>query len=125
MEINKLIKEIHDNAVDKGFYEKGNNVANLMMLLITEQGEAYDELRKNAPNHVYFVNGKPEGFLVEIADTMIRLLDMIGFLEEEYKRVLVDEDGIRGDVPFDFEHIIKLKMDYNKTRPYRHGGKLL
>ena len=48
---------------------------------------------------------KPEGIAVELADCIIRILDYCG-----------KED-------IDVESILKLKHDYNKTRPYKHGGK--
>lgn len=47
----------------------------------------------------------PESVAVELADCMIRILDYCG------------HDGI------DIEEAIRIKHEYNKTRPYRHGGK--
>jgi hypothetical protein len=48
---------------------------------------------------------KPEGFGIEIADAVIRCFD------------LADAMGI------DLAAAIKLKHEYNKSRPMRHGGK--
>ena len=48
---------------------------------------------------------KREGVAVELADCMIRILDYCGHA------------GI------DIEEAIRIKHEYNKTRPYRHGGK--
>lgn len=46
---------------------------------------------------------KPEGVAVELADAVIRIADLCGHL------------GI------DLEAAIALKMDYNETRPFKHG----
>lgn len=48
---------------------------------------------------------KPEGWAVELADAVIWIADLCGFM------------GI------DLEEIIKLKMDYNEHRSYLHGKK--
>jgi NTP pyrophosphatase (non-canonical NTP hydrolase) len=50
---------------------------------------------------------KPEGVGSELADTMIRLMDM------------ADVFGI------DLDYEIQRKIAYNQTRPYRHGGRVL
>ena len=50
---------------------------------------------------------KPEGIPVEMADIIIRVLDICGFY------------GI------DIEEALRLKTAHNATRPYRHGGKKL
>jgi len=49
---------------------------------------------------------KPVGFAVELADTLIRICD------------LAESAGI------DLNAALKIKMNYNATRPWRHGGKL-
>lgn len=48
---------------------------------------------------------KPEGFGIELADCIIRILDTAGFLGIDIGRAILD------------------KMVYNQTRPYKHGGK--
>lgn len=50
---------------------------------------------------------KPEGVAIEFIDCIIRCLDALG------------AEGC------DVEELMDLKMAYNKTRPYRHGGKAL
>lgn len=50
---------------------------------------------------------KPEGIATEFADCIIRILDYCG------------HEGI------DIGEAIKIKHEYNKTRPYRHGGKVI
>jgi hypothetical protein len=48
---------------------------------------------------------KPEGIPVELADAVIRIADWCG----------------QNDV--DLAAAIRLKMQYNRSRPFRHGGK--
>lgn len=80
-----------------------------IMLMVTELAEAVEELRNgNAADKVYFgANGKPEGFAIELADCLIRILDQAEHL------------GI------DMEQAVLLKHNYNRGRPYKHGGKTL
>ena len=49
---------------------------------------------------------KPEGIAVEMADCIIRILDWCG------------KEGV------DIDAIIRMKHEYNTTRPYKHGGKV-
>lgn len=51
-------------------------------------------------------DGKPEGFATELADIVIRVMDLAGAL------------GI------DLQAEIERKMDFNDTRSHRHGGKV-
>lgn len=55
----------------------------------------------------YDVAGLLKTYAVEMADCIIRILDWSG------------KEGL------DMDAIIREKMDYNKTRPYWHGGKVL
>ena len=65
----------------------------------TELSEAFEEYRHGRGlNETYYENGtKPCGIPSELADVVIRI--------------------------FDLEKIILEKMEYNETRPYKHGDK--
>ena len=100
--------EIHKCAVGHGFYEGGDrNILELLMLAVTELAEAAEEVRAGVRLDWVrrSITNKPEGFPVEIADCIIRLLDMCEYL------------GV------DMEVVMEEKHRYNQTRPYRHGGK--
>lgn len=72
----------------------------------SELSEALEVYRNGYdPNVVYFDKGKPEGFAIELADCFIRILDTCEAL------------GI------DLQLATEMKLAYNKTRPFRHGGK--
>lgn len=78
------------------------------MLIVSELSEALEEYRAN-PNDLqaihYDMKNKPTGFATELADTVIRAMDIAEYF------------GI------DLEHVIQVKAEYNQTREYRHGGK--
>lgn len=107
--LNELAKEIHENAVEHGWWDDPRSFGEVDALCHSELSEALEEYRKGyAPDEIYYgCNGKPEGIAVEMADCMIRILDWFG------------KENI------DADKIMRLKMEYNKTRPYRHGGKVL
>lgn len=109
MEIKDCIKEAYETSKSKGWYDDGgHSVGEAIALMHTELSEALEEYRNgNSIQLVYFKGEKPEGFSVEIADLCIRVFDFCG------------AHGI------DLQSVIELKMEYNKTRPHRHGNKVL
>lgn len=104
MRIKDLQKKIHKMAKEKGWWETPRSPLEVHALIHSEIAEATEEVRNNKES-IYVENGKPEGEAVELVDAFIRMLDWF-----EYNG-------------WDFEKILKMKMKYNATRPYRHGGK--
>lgn len=95
--LDELAKEISETTAEKGFnvFEGLEQVITKLALIGTEVAEALDELRKP----VY----SEEDFVGEVADIIIRTLDLGGFL------------GVYlGDA-------VVAKVEKNKTRPFRHG----
>ena len=94
-------------ANEKGWHDPLPTISTQMINTVSELTEAHEEIRNGRkPDEVYFrSNGKPEGFPVELADALIRILhtaEMFGL---------------------DMNEIVRLKMRYNETRSRRHGGK--
>lgn len=119
--IRSVIEESHQTAVDHGWWESGDRpILEQLMLMVTELAEATEEVRSGHGvgtvyyNHDRIVEtpggaplAKPEGFLAELADVLIRMGDTIG------------QYGLTDT----FLNVLEEKLTYNKYRPYRHGGK--
>ena len=85
---------------------EANAVASKLALVHSEVSEALEALRDRKV-YEYFENGKPGGVTTEIADVIIRCLDLLIQLN------------------VDAEAAIAMKMEYNRTRPFKHGGKII
>lgn len=103
MNINDLCKESHDRAVRKGFYETPPTIEQRLCLIHSEVSEALEAYREGKLDTRLNEKGKPEGFWSEIADVIIRCCDLAG------------RNGV------DLAKEIRLKSDYNETRPHKHG----
>lgn len=109
MTLNELVERAHGNAKAKGFWEgTEHNVAEKLMLMVSELSEALEHQRAGNQGmslKQYWLepSGKPDGFPVELADAVIRIADLCGYL------------GI------DIDEVITTKMKFNATRPHKHG----
>lgn len=105
----ELIAESHAISIEHGWWEdedlKDNHVIPTKLALIhSEISEALEEYRSGRLE-CRKSEGKPEGFAIELADAVIRIADLCGRL------------GI------DLDEAIRIKTEYNRSRPFRHGGK--
>ena len=90
MQINELVEEAHKLSTEKGWHQVERSVPELLCLIHSEVSEALEEYRNGSkPNEVYYINGKPEGIPIELADAVIRIADLCGLhkidLEEAIK----------------------------------------
>lgn len=124
--LDELAKKFAKNSIEKGLYDNEpaavivqdpkavlDFVSKKLLMINGEVAEAHEELRNgHSLNEVYLNgNGKPEGFLPEMADVFIRTLEMIGGLAQF------------GLISHSFGEIVAAKHEYNTTRPKMHGGK--
>ena len=108
MDIRELQAEISQVNRDNGWKDTRPSFLESVMLLVTECSEAVEAWREHGfEDRTARVKAKPEGVGPEFADILIRLLDSCEIF------------GI------DIEAETRRKLDYNKTRGYRHGNKRL
>lgn len=93
MDINSLIKDIHNNAKAHGWWESDRPFEETVALIHSEWSEALEEARAGRGMVWYGENGKPEGIAFEIADGIIRCFDYLGRFASD-KGVEPYPDGI-------------------------------
>ena len=180
-----FIARAYDTAVKHGFHEKMLTVEHMMMLVLSEIGEAVEadnlidfEKCKDLTYNDRFKNYVKDSVEDEMSDVAIRLFDLCGALNitptdrfESYSELFKDfrknyqrqsfcerafvlsailchadgasvtDDGsgkslpdiigaalfflfaMADDMNVDFIRHIELKMEYNETRPKKHGKK--
>lgn len=134
MNINELAKEVHENAAKHGWWEKPPTLPEALCLIHAELSEALEEYRDGNPL-VYGTCAlaaedckfsgicddvghpdaggekegacKPEGIAVELADVILRTLDLMAAL------------GV------DVDAVVMAKHRYNLGREYSQGGKAI
>ena len=178
MDINKANEwaaKIHENAKAHGWWDEERSDGEILALCHSELSEALEEYRNGKPM-LYYIDGKPEGIAVELADCVIRILDYYGHKNyamdksvneyTDYKYLdfgtfvsdmhaslsagmrryynyregnlevvvnpshsipmcVYDIDNYLKANNVDLWEIVRIKHEYNITRSYKHGGKLI
>lgn len=134
--LNELAAEIHQNAVNHGWWETQREAPEILMLCVSELAEALEEYREGRTETWYACKESP--------DTRCHLCNP----QDEYECFnypMVESCEYRDKKPegmyvemvdclirildylshenVDIDRTVAEKTAYNKTRPYRHGNK--
>lgn len=124
--LNDLCKSIHNDQVARGWYNDNHRTfGDMIALFHSEISEALEEFRAGrSPTKIYYSGKtdegypqtsstpskfckKPEGIPIELADLLIRVFDSCAYYGIDIEAALLEKNA------------------YNKTRPVRHGGKVI
>jgi NTP pyrophosphatase (non-canonical NTP hydrolase) len=100
-QFNAIQKEAHKIAISKGWWDDHRSDGEIIALIHEEVSEALGALRKGGQPDKHVKNFT--NIEVELADIILRIMDFAG-----HKRFRVIEALLE-------------KMEFNKTRSYRHG----
>lgn len=168
LDLKKITAEAHAMAVSKGWWAGQTDVDEKLLMIASEVFEALDCYRCGDDLSLILHRNdaslpvKPLGFGIELADAVIRICDLAGYLEIDLEKAAVgffylpkwkdrtttelfkltkliiqaqDDHALFlsaavrhiiiacDQLSIDLAECIRIKMEYNKTRPYRHGGK--
>lgn len=108
-DLEEIIRMCGETEIEKGWRDTPRTFGDECALFHSEISEALEEHRKNkSPTEIYFSEGgKPEGVPIELADLLVRVFAFCYWSN------------------IDIISALNVKMLFNQTRPYRHGGKTL
>lgn len=129
MDLTELSKDIYQANKEKGFWDEERNTGELLMLVVSELGEAMEALRRDKCVSNYLINNSQWSDILSDIDNKKDLYKknyenlVKGTFEEEVADALIGLLDLCGGLNIDIQKHVELKLAYNKLRPHKHGKK--
>lgn len=99
--LHSIAKKCFKTSRSHGFWTGKPNIPEKLCLIHSEISEALEAYRHNDPEDTHCPGHK--NFTVELADAVIRIFELVTFLE------------------INLVEAMNAKMEFNQNRPYKHG----
>lgn len=109
---NKIAKFCYQEAKDKGWHESSEkpDLSKYLMNMHGEISELWEAFRKNKLN--------------ELCDKSDKMEEPLSCFEEEIADILIRTFDLAAAFNLDLDKCFRSKIQYNRKREHRHGGKL-
>ena len=97
--LNEIAKEIHQNAVNHGWWDEERSLPEIIALCHSELSEALEEYRDGRGMVWYDAYNKPEGIAVEMVDCIIRILDYLQYRNVDIEAILPPHKPVPATAP--------------------------
>lgn len=128
MRIKELVQKAHEHALEKGFYDDKFNFAEKLMLVVSELGELLEAHRteKRFVENFYEPSEPSDDLIAELKTMEVYAIDLFEEMykdkfEDEFADVFIRLADLCGHFDINIEKHIRAKLDYNKSREYKHG----
>jgi NTP pyrophosphatase (non-canonical NTP hydrolase) len=128
MNLTELSKQIYTQAREKGFYRETSEKGTGLMLIVRELSEALEADRNTLYANLNYYKEEIKADDVnederEIHNQIAYQNHISGTFEEELADSVIQLLSFCGSLKIDIDTFVKLKIQYNKTRPKRHNKK--
>lgn len=123
MNINELAKEVHENAVNHGWWEKPPSLPEALCLIHAELSEALEEYRNGSPLVYGTCALSPDDCDFALTCENVGHPDAGGDRGRAGRRDPLRTLDLMAALGVDVDAVVMAKHRYNLGREYRHGGK--
>lgn len=126
MDLKEVVKIAHENSTAHGFWEGEQNISEKLMLIVTEVAEACECLRDSSgeampdPGFLDEPGTQYQFDLVHFPDLAFKS-NVKNTFPDELADIVIRVADLAGHLGYDLDRHVKLKMEYNASRPVKHG----